>query len=134
MKVFFGCFSVVAAFLASVEFVHCSDHNSDRGEVAFEEYSQGRESLRVVLGCGREHRDQTCGGQKHDHDEAYTVDLKPLTVQSRNRWEVSNPHRFGNAFKDETWRDIPENSLDDITTEHLVLFRQADLGSIRSLK
>ena len=132
MKACLRYFSVVAAFLATVEFAKCSEYNAERGEVSFGEYSEGRATLRVFLGCGRQHRERTCGGQKHDHEEAYTVDLKPSTVQ--NRWDVSDPHRYGNAFKDETWRDIPENSLNDITAEHLVLFREPDLVAVRSFR
>lgn len=134
MKACFRYFAVAAAFLMIVGCVHCSDRKADQREVyidvPFEDYAEGRENLRVVLGCGQEHRILTCGGFEHDHDEAYTIDLRPSRIESR--WEVFNPHRYGNAFDEETWRDIPGNSLDDIKAEHVVLFSFADIPAIQS--
>lgn len=136
MKACFRYFAVAAAFLMIVGCVHCSDRKADQREeyidVPFEDYAEGRENLRVVLGCGQEHRIRTCGGFEHNHEKAYTIDFKPSSI-TKNSWEVSHPHRYGNAFEEETWRDIPENSLDDITTENLVLFSQVDFGAIRTL-
>jgi len=134
MKTCFKYFFVVAALWTPVEFAHCSDRTPDQSEdyvdVPFEKYSEGAKSLRVVLGCGQKHRERTCGGFEHDHDEAYTVDLKP-SPERQNPWEVSKPHRYGDAFEKETWKGIPKNTLDNITTEHLVLFPQVSFKAIR---
>lgn len=141
MKAYFRCFSVVVGLLAATELAHCShgipdqDQGEDKGPVSFKEYSdkeysEGRENLRVVLGCGREHKKKTSGGFEHNHPDAYTINLKP-DPGSQNSWGVSHPHRYGNALEEKTWKDIPESCLGDITAEHVVLFSQPDLRVTR---
>lgn len=74
------------------------------------------EPINLVLGCGQNHKVRTVSDQLHNHDGAFTIDLKPGRL---NPYGVTNPHFTGDVFDLKILGGLPQDVFDEVKIEHI---------------